>query len=398
MHDGLETPLMRRAFLLALSLAIMLPLSGAHAASDDLALFSSRTTAPANIMFLVDTSGSMTKLPGDDDSNDEDCGSSYYCKWEMARDVLVDVVLNINPPDGSGGHAQNARFGVFFFDREKNGGRLVVPIADGNTAALISRVAGMDGSKNDPPTGDINSGTPLALALTDVGRYFAGSDGWGSFPVFGTMATYLNGYGMEPSVPNPIDGECRSSYVIALSDGRASDADKFDKFGDDAWCDTIGDADGDGDASCAGPPSGSEDWMDDVSYVMNRTDFAPLIDGTQNLVVHTVAFDMADPAVLTDTAINGGGSLALASDYASLYDAFSGAVISSMDASATFSAAAVPSSRSAFSDVIYTAFFEPDPNDPFWRGHLQAFRLSPDLQILDKNGNPAIDPVTDLFI
>jgi hypothetical protein len=179
--------MMRRTSLVVLLLvaALVLPQS-ARAGTSDLALFSaSAGSAIPNIMFLMDTSSSMIELPGPDD-DDQDCDESgIYCKWEMARDVLLDVVSTINYPDGEGGYVQNARFGVFLFDKDKYGGRLIIPIANDNTGALLSRVENMIGFEKS--NADINSGTPLGPALVDVGRYFAGAYGWGTLPKFGTL-------------------------------------------------------------------------------------------------------------------------------------------------------------------------------------------------------------------
>ena len=120
--------------ILALVCVAFLPLRGARAASDDLALFSSATAAPPNIMLLLDTSGSMKNEPAGCDSCTDD-------KWEMARDVVLDLVDVINPVGPDGDRIEKARFGVFFFDSDEYGGRLVIPIEDGNTNALLARVA-----------------------------------------------------------------------------------------------------------------------------------------------------------------------------------------------------------------------------------------------------------------
>jgi type IV pilus assembly protein PilY1 len=382
----MRKPLLAVAVLTLLAVAV--PRS-APASSTDLALFATSAVgwAPPNIMFLFDTSSSMLDLVGEDDSNDEECDpAAYYCKWEMARDVLIDVVRAVNPPDGNGGYVQNARFGVFLFDSDRWGGRLIVPIRDGNTGTLINRVANMDGTKNNPPSGDINSGTPLGIALTDVGRYFAGAPGWGYLPVFGP-SQMTDSYGPEPNVPSPIDVECRSSYVIALSDGRASDQDHFEKYGDDKWCDTIGDADNDGnDDSCSGTPGESDDRMDDVAYVMNRTDFSP-IAGTQNLIVHTIGFDLADPGILADTATNGGGTLAMANDYAQLYNSFITATQSIFDGLISFSAPTVPSKRTEGDGSFYYSSFRPDFSKAFWQGFIYAYSIEEDGDIIDANGD-----------
>ena len=46
---------------------------------------------------------------------------------------------------------------------------------------------------------------------------------------------------------------------------------------------------------------------------------------------------------------------------------------------------------------MFLASFMPRPGKGFWEGHIEAYRLSPALEVLDRDGNPAID-ATDVFI
>jgi hypothetical protein len=157
---------------LLVAVLLLLP-RGAATGSGDLALFAASTGAPPNIMILLDTSTSMLDPPCDGD-----CGISED-KWRLAKEALQEFVPVINPPDGQGGYVQNARFGLRTFDNPKStcqkycyGGFMRVPIADGNTAALLSWI-------NAYSSGFHHSGTPYGTSLTDVGRYFAGWAGWG---------------------------------------------------------------------------------------------------------------------------------------------------------------------------------------------------------------------------
>jgi type IV pilus assembly protein PilY1 len=331
----------------------------------------------------MDTSSSMTELPGPDDDNQDCDESGIYCKWEMARDVLLDVVSTINYPDGEGGYVQNARFGVFLFDKNKYGGRLIVPIADDNTGALLSRVENMIGYEKS--NADINGGTPLGPALVDVGRYFAGAYGWGTLPKFGTLDMQINPKS-EPSVPSPIDFECRKNFVIAMSDGRAASSD-MDKYPDTKFCATIGDADGDNVESC---PDSHDDWMDDVAYRMYRTDFSPL-PGEQNLTVHTVAFDLdGEPeaqALLQDTATHGGGIFTLGTEYDALKAAYTAAIANIFEGVVSFTAPTVPSSRTQGEGAFYYSYFKPESDKSFWRGSLAAYKIDVNGNIVDAAGN-----------
>jgi type IV pilus assembly protein PilY1 len=58
----------------------------------------------------------------------------------------------------------------------------------------------------------------------------------------------------------------------------------------------------------------------------------------------------------------------------------------------------VPSSRTAFGDGFFAAYFQPSPSDAFWEGHLEAYRLGPNFEILGVNNQPALDPSTGAFV
>ncbi len=404
---------------LGLLLILLVP-HPAHAGSADLSLFtSSGAGPPPNVMILFDTSISMEELSAS-------CGSCTDPKWRMARDAVFDIVRTINPLDGSGGHIENARFGLFYFDRKNFGGRLMVPIAPGNTASLLSTLAAMTASG---PTDVIMGGTPIASALTDVGRYFMGAAGWGSLPLFGTLPVHFgNGQKnpdwstlpLEPTWPSPIDLGCRQNSVVLLSDGRADTTDMFkyvdwpaEPWGATKWCALIGDADGDGketgcgnacdaswimDESCAAALN-HQDYTDDPPYVMFRTDFAPAIPGVQNIVVHSIAYDLSGfgRTSLIDAATNGGGTFADATDYQTIYDALLAITAVAFDGTVSFAAPTVPASRTQDDESFYYTYFKPDAAEPVWKGFLATYAFNADGDIVDKLGAVVLSSGTGLI-
>jgi type IV pilus assembly protein PilY1 len=366
-------------FLFAVTL--VLPQTG-HGGSTDLALFTAGSgSAPPNILIMLDSSGSMNDRPS----------GCWSCprKRDTAEQALADLVTQVNPPDGNGGYIENVRFGLFVFGRGSSGygsGRLLVPIADNNTAAMLASI---------PNTNETSVGTPLGVVLTDMGRYYAGDRGWGSLPVFGPAFDST----LEPSVPSPIDLECRPSFVIAMSDGLPNQ-DNPSKYGDNpsnpgspAFCGTIGDADGDNEESICNQ---DDDWIDDVAHVMYRTDFAPEIPGLQNITVHTVGFDV-DPQVLKDAAANGGGIYSTSSDYDSLVQAFVAVTRAIFDGLASFSGPAVPSSRTQGEGGFYYSYFKPNSSDGLWKGVLKAFGLNANGEIVDANGTVILSSGTGVI-
>ncbi|MDH3211241.1 MAG: PilC/PilY family type IV pilus protein [Myxococcales bacterium] len=371
----IEKPLTIAGFLACLIVSILLTGQEAAAQSGDVALFSTTGSAVApNILIVLDSSGSMRNPTAADPGGDD--------KDDIARATLTALVQTVNPPDGSGGYEENARFGLFIFSGNgTRGGELLVPIADDNTQAMLDGIAGQ---------GSTSVGTVIARASVDAGRYAAGSDGWGSLPVWGDKAG-------ETLAGNPIDVACRATFLIIISDGLESDGDMqwFNVAGVETFWPTIGDADGDSDP---GEVEGGDSltWLDDVAYALYRADLSPL-DGLQNVMVHTVGFDIDDP-LLEAAAAKGGGQYRTANNATELANALSNAVLVIFESLASFSSSVVITSQSGTGAIFYNAFFEPSVDEPVWAGHLEAYPIAPGGAIVDASGNPAVDPSTSQFV
>jgi type IV pilus assembly protein PilY1 len=114
------------------------------------------------------------------------------------------------------------------------------------------------------------------------------------------------------------------------------------------------------------------------------------------MVTYAVGFTLDHP-LLRDTAQNSTGKYYVARNSTELAATLHAAVLDILERAASFTATTVPSSRTAFGDGMFSAWFIPRIARGLWEGHLEAYRLSPSLQVLDKAGNPAID-ATDSFI
>jgi type IV pilus assembly protein PilY1 len=323
---------------------------------------------------------------------------SQLTRNQAAKGVIKDVVDGVNPDLASGGYDENVRFGLAQFDLSR-GGYLRVPIANGNKPTLMSQI------DNIVPS----TWTPLAEALVDIGRYYAGTNGLGNFPDY---EFDTNGNVTASPPPSPIDNECRQNFAIVMTDGEPTQ-DRFPHYNPTYW-DEIGNADGDGnecstdfpDTCTDDPESGRDDglsyksagtdWLDDVAYHLNDTDLHPGLDGTQNLITYSVGF-LIDHPLLRETADNGNGLYFTTNQPDELADQLEEAILDIIDRSFSFTAASVPTGRTAFGDGFYSAFFFPSDTKPFWEGHLEAFRLRPDGQVEDRNGNLAVDSSTLLF-
>jgi type IV pilus assembly protein PilY1 len=184
--------------------------------------------------------------------------------------------------------------------------------------------------------------TPLGEFLRDGGRYYKG-------------ATLANGN----TYTSPIQLECQPSFIILVSDGLQN---------------------------------GSVDVRTEATNRFSQ-DHSTTFTGTQNVIVHTVGFDLAgDQAandVLQTAATNGGGQFYTANNQAELESALQDAIRRIVAATFTFATPVVPTTSTTGSTKAYLAAFQSDPSRPFWKGYLKAYqRDSNGLVPIDANGIP----------
>ena len=304
-------------------------------------------------------------------------------RLDTARDALLELIDLINPD----GFNENVRFGLAKFGSgsDPDGGSISAPVSTGNKNSLVAQI------NNTQP----GTWTPLAETLVDIGEYMSGDNSVGSCAAAGNIG---NSNPME-------DGPCRKNFVIVLTDG-ASTRDDFNHGpGTADFICAIGNADGDTDeipdeftGRTDAPPYQflGTDWLDDVAYQFYQTDLRPDLPGPQNIVTYTVGFTLDHP-LLRDTAVNSTGEYYVARNATELAATLQAALLDILERASTFTASTVPSSRTAFGDGMFSAWFIPRVSRGLWEGHLEAYRLSPSLEIQDKDGNPAID-ATDTFI
>ncbi len=339
------------------------------AGQSDVNLFAGGGRLPPNMMIMLDSSGSMLSQPST---------GGGVSKKQIAKDALKALILSVNPPDGAGGYTENALFGLTTF--RDDGANLDREIDTGNTAAVLTAV------ENHART---FVGTPLSAAILDVARYFAANESWGTLAPWGTRSG-------EGNVRNVWDYDCRDSFTIFISDGNPT-TDRIQMGG---YWNTIGDYDGDAGAGEGGTEnagnvgSSNIQWTDDITKAMFERDFSNALEGRQNVVTHVIGFD-TNGDNLQRMADAGGGLYRTPTTAAGFAAALAELTDVSFDSLASYSTAVVPTSRTAFGSSFYNAYFNPIAEEPFWEGHIEAFDLSPQGVILDANGNPAVDPVTD---
>ena len=304
-------------------------------------------------------------------------------RMDSAREAILTLIDRVNPD----GFPERVRFGLTQFNTggDPSGGTVSVAITPANKAPLIAAIRALTPS----------TWTPLAETLADIGEYMSGDPSVASCAIAAVAGA-----------ASPMDDWCRKNFVVILTDGEPTRDDFSNAPGIADFMCAIGNADGDTnevpDAATGrtdAPPYQSQgtDWLDDVSFSLYERDLRADLQDQQNIVTYTIGFTIDHP-LLSDTAANSAGLYYIANDSVELAATLETALQDIIERATSFSAATVPASRTAFGDGFYVAWFTPREGSPFWDGHLEAFRLSSALEVLDAAGSPAIDAATGAFL
>jgi len=313
-----------------------------------------------------------------------------------ARQVLRDVICQVNA-------VGDVRFGLAQFYRgdDPQGGHVKVPIEDFSplhAAALDLSIDELEGE----------TWTPLAETLYNVYRYFqsrstpaTGKDGATTFPAYdldlaGNTAT-------GSLVPDsPVEYDCQKNFVVLITDGEPT-RDDFDGMGPTTFRNNLV---GDYNPDNALPEAGDEDWesdcsfcretswyLDDLAMYMAENDFQEDFDGDQTIDVYTVGFttQLLANQLLQKTANVGNGLFRLSNNAEELVSAIVTILTDVIEKSQSFTAATVPASRATDGNNFYASYFLPSSDSAYWEGHVKNFEFNKAGQILDANGNCALD-------
>lgn len=306
--------------------------------------------------------------------NFENTGTSK--KIDVAKSVLNNIVTLMYA---------HVDFGFMKFNQQ-DGGNVINKIGATETSmhGQISAINAM-------------TWTPLAEALTDVGKYFED--------------TYIGQYS-----PWTEDNWCQKGFVIIMTDGEPTyDTNKTilgHFLGKGKTIPTGSDPgfywDQDGDyhknSSTVTDPLNNDVWvadntysenvpqtfLDDVARYLYRNDLRPDLQGTQNLTTYTIGFTHTS-ALLQKTAQEGGGLYYFAGNAEQLESALLSALDDIAKKLQTYTAPVVPVTRTSSGDRMYLAFFKPLTFSKFWPGDVQKYGLSNSNAIIDSNGNAATD-------
>ncbi len=249
-------------------------------------------------------------------------------------------------------------------------------------------------------------GTPLSETLFQLYTYWmsrtlanvpVGVDGLTQFPIY-EYDKQGDRVASNKWFDDALENECEKSFVVIVTDGQSSrddlDQDPTDTaLGFANFGDLIGDYHADGEVEVPGDPDEPTYYLDDIAKYMYDLDFRPDLDGDQTVDTYTVGFatDSTTDDFLERTATLGNGNFYKVQDGDELTNALISALNNIIEKSVSFTAATVPSARTADGAAFYQTYFFPRSKDAFWEGHIRAWKIDADGNIEDKNGDCALD-------
>jgi type IV pilus assembly protein PilY1 len=368
-----------------------------------------------NWLFSPEADAAYLEIDQDGNGFPSSCvGGNAFAKYKRARittakQVLKDVACEANL-------VIDIRFGLATFrmhrNGDPNGGYVRVPVAEYTSTQAADFVSSIQSL-------DAKSHTPLAEVLFQLYTYFMsrteserpfGKDGVTRFPKYSynTSTSQEGGLynaGGPPQVPeSPVQYSCQKNFILLISDGGPT----HDDFDQEDPVDTtlgfadfrdklIGDYNSDGeveeqpDLFCVGCETTL--YADDIALFMQTNDFHLGFDDEQTIDTYTVGFGTTPlaSALLAKTAAVGNGLYFHANNYDELTRAIIAAMTDIIEKSQSFTAATVPAARTSVGENLYVSLFVPSGKTPYWEGHLENFQITAAGEILDKDGNCALD-------
>jgi hypothetical protein len=323
---------------------------------------------------------------------------------DAARQVFLDTLCLAEP--------RNIRFGLAEFRNnatDPNGAYVSVEIANPSPAHASDTEAHVGNAAIEP-------WEPLAEGLFQIYTYFMsrdianvpfGKDGLTKFPVYtyDKNGVYDTGSGQLPDIQQYA---CQKDFVIIVTTGLGT-KDDFDvevptntANGFANFNNLIGDYYAENVAPFPNPdvevPGTADErslYLDDVAKYMQDKDLRPDFADKQDVDTYTIGFGTtsADSAYLRRVAAVGNGLAFHAQDGTELAAALLAALNDIVEKSRSFTAATVPSARTADGGDLYNSFFLPSNKTAFWEGHLRAWHFTAAGAIVDKFGHCAlVDP------
>ena len=417
-----------RSFSLVLGSFIYVGLTVQTVLADDTEIYVSRKLPEdqqvrPNLMFVIDNSGSMdAAVPGttcaiaDRDIRNRcvTIGSGrnrtyQQTRLQVVKDVTNQLIEELRLSD-------DVNVGLMHFDASSSyqGGMVAIPVGRVSTTA--------NAFKNELNALYAGSNTPLSESYYEAALYLKGQR-----PKFGnnTRAAYENGNSYtivsKPSVAasktgsnykSPIEYSCQKSNIILLTDG----APTYDNSANNdirALISTSGAANTQYlAATCRDPgtssTSRSGECMPHLAEHLANQDVSSSQPGKQTISTYTIGF-ATNQTLLQNTATAGNGRYFTTDNTSGLVSALKSILVEILAENTTFATPSVAVSaynNLGFRNDLYYALFRP-AEGARWVGNVKRYTLKPEstdaqgtpiaAQIVDKNGQPAVDEATGFF-
>jgi type IV pilus assembly protein PilY1 len=222
-----------------------------------------------------------------------------------------------------------------------------------------------------------------------------GRDGVTNFPRY---AFDKFGNSDTPGMLDPVTVSCQKNFIIVVTGGNSS-RDDFDADptstspGFTDFANLIGDYYSDGEVEVAGTATEETWYLDDIAKYMHDKDLRPDFDDDQTVDLYLVGFGTTSSydGYLQRAADLGSGLFYHANEGEGLSAALVAALNDIVEKARSFTAATVPSSRTADGSDLYNSFFIPSSDKAFWEGHLRSWKFSATGEILDRDGHCALE-------
>ncbi len=310
-----------------------------------------------------------------------------YLNWRenpiLTTQSRIDIVKTATKSALSA--IDSANIGIMRFN-SMEGGPVLLGMTD-----LDSNRAAIDGVI-DAITADDR--TPLAETMYEAALYWLGAP-----------AHYGELIDEHPTDPNalitvdpapevylaPQSPVCTKNYNVLLTDGEPRD-----DIGAQLLAPTLPDfATKLGRSTCNGVDEG--DCLDDIAEYLSIPDLSIIQKGDQTVTTHTIGFTI-DLPILQNAAIVSGGNYYLADNVENLTLALLQIFDIANKQALSFSAPSVAVNafnRTQNRNELYMTVFSAE-SKIHWPGNIKKYRIA-DGQIVDVNGQPAVDPLTGFF-
>lgn len=351
--------------------AVMLCVASVQADDTEIFMANTKTSSNANIVFVLDTSGSMNNTPKNVNTNDK--------KIDIVKNVFNKLIFDAGSTTKANPKYKDLNLALMRFDQgggdDSDGGYFITDMDKLNNGSAKKY---WDAVKDLSADG----WTPLAETAYEAFLYFNGknpkfgntsSPGTNHSGVLNTNGTYKSP--VKKANPND-DSQCTiENHLVILTDGLPTldgnaDADIRTQTGSDCSFD-----------------NGTNCLVDLAEYMKNTDD--PEIEGDQRVTTHTIAFDLGtsnnnksdEEKWLEAVAIAGGGMAINSKSHDQLIKGIEDILKDVIDSART----SVSPARSlsavnnyVHDNTLYYALYKPTMT-PKWEGNFKGYRM-------DENG------------